>query len=60
MKAGDTCYIGPNESREIVNRSNDVCTIAGRRRAGEVTLHRPVRSGLEVGRGVDRRPRLAS
>jgi quercetin dioxygenase-like cupin family protein len=28
LKAGDTCYIGPNESREIVNRSNEVCTIA--------------------------------
>ena len=27
-KAGDSVYIGPNESREIVNRSNDVCTIA--------------------------------
>src|SRR5215470_4684390 len=28
IKAGDSCYIGPNESREIVNRGNDVCTIA--------------------------------
>ena len=28
IRAGDTCYIGPNESREIVNRSNEVCTIA--------------------------------
>jgi quercetin dioxygenase-like cupin family protein len=28
VKSGDTCYIGPNESREIVNRGNDVCTIA--------------------------------
>jgi quercetin dioxygenase-like cupin family protein len=27
-KAGDTCYIGPNETREIVNRGNKVCTIA--------------------------------
>ena len=27
-KAGDTVYIGPNESREIVNRGHDVCTIA--------------------------------
>ena len=27
-KAGDSVYIGPNESREIVNRSNEVCTIA--------------------------------
>jgi quercetin dioxygenase-like cupin family protein len=28
IRQGDTCYIGPNESREIVNRSNEVCTIA--------------------------------
>jgi quercetin dioxygenase-like cupin family protein len=28
VKAGDSCYIGPNESREIVNRGHDVCTIA--------------------------------
>jgi quercetin dioxygenase-like cupin family protein len=27
-KRGDTVYIGPNESREIVNRSNEICTIA--------------------------------
>jgi len=27
-KAGDSVYIGPNESREIVNRGHDVCTIA--------------------------------
>ena len=27
-KAGDSVYIGPNESREIINRSNEVCTIA--------------------------------
>ena len=27
-KAGDSVYIGPNESREIVNRGNEVCTIA--------------------------------
>jgi len=27
MKQGDTCVIGPNESREIINRSNEVCTI---------------------------------
>ena len=27
-KAGDTVYIGPNESREIVNRGHEVCTIA--------------------------------
>ena len=26
--AGDSVYIGPNESREIINRSNEVCTIA--------------------------------
>jgi quercetin dioxygenase-like cupin family protein len=28
MRPGDTCYIAPNENREIVNRGNDVCTIA--------------------------------
>ena len=28
IKQGDSCYIGPNESREIVNRGNEVCTIA--------------------------------
>ena len=27
-KRGDSVYIGPNESREIINRSNTVCTIA--------------------------------
>ena len=27
MKQGDTCVIGPNESREIINRSNEVCSI---------------------------------
>ena len=27
LKRGDSCYIGPNENREIVNRSNQVCTI---------------------------------
>jgi quercetin dioxygenase-like cupin family protein len=27
-KRGDTVYIGSNESREIVNRSNEICTIA--------------------------------
>ena len=27
-KAGDSVYIGPNENREIINRSNEVCTIA--------------------------------
>ena len=28
VRQGDTCYIGPNESREIVNRGHEVCTIA--------------------------------
>jgi quercetin dioxygenase-like cupin family protein len=27
LKAHDSCYIGPNERREIINRGNDVCTI---------------------------------
>ena len=27
LRKNDSCYIGPNESREIVNRGNDVCTI---------------------------------
>ncbi len=27
VKPGDTCFIGPNENREIVNRGNGVCTI---------------------------------
>ena len=27
LRKDDSCYIGPNESREIVNRSNKVCTI---------------------------------
>ena len=27
VKQGDSCYIGPNESREIVNRGNDVVTM---------------------------------
>ena len=27
LKANDSCYIGPNESREIINRGNEVCTI---------------------------------
>ena len=26
LRKNDSCYIGPNESREIVNRSNQVCT----------------------------------
>ena len=28
IRQGDSCYIGPNESREIINRGHDVCTIA--------------------------------
>ena len=27
-KAGDSVYIGSNESREIINRGHEVCTIA--------------------------------
>ena len=27
LRKNDSCYIGPNESREIINRSNQVCTI---------------------------------
>jgi quercetin dioxygenase-like cupin family protein len=27
-RKGDSVYIGPNESREIINHSNEVCTIA--------------------------------
>jgi mannose-6-phosphate isomerase-like protein (cupin superfamily) len=27
LRKNDSCYIGPNESREIVNRTNEVCTI---------------------------------
>jgi mannose-6-phosphate isomerase-like protein (cupin superfamily) len=27
LRKNDSCYIGPNESREIINRSNEVCTI---------------------------------
>jgi quercetin dioxygenase-like cupin family protein len=26
-KAGDTCYIAPNENREIINRGTGVCTL---------------------------------
>ena len=26
-KPGDTCFIAPNENREIINRGKDVCTI---------------------------------
>jgi mannose-6-phosphate isomerase-like protein (cupin superfamily) len=28
LKRYDSCVIGPNESREIINRGNEVCTIA--------------------------------
>ena len=27
LRANDSCFIGPNEEREIINRGNDVCTI---------------------------------
>jgi mannose-6-phosphate isomerase-like protein (cupin superfamily) len=27
LKKNDSCVIGPNESREIINRGNEVCTI---------------------------------
>jgi len=27
LKKNDSCFIGPNESREIVNRSNELCSI---------------------------------
>jgi mannose-6-phosphate isomerase-like protein (cupin superfamily) len=27
LRKDDSCYIGPNEMREIVNRGNKVCTI---------------------------------
>jgi quercetin dioxygenase-like cupin family protein len=27
LKQNDSCVIGPNETREIINRSNEVCTI---------------------------------
>ena len=27
LKANDSCFIGPNERREIVNRGNDVVTM---------------------------------
>ncbi len=27
LKANDSCFFGPNESREIVNRGNDVVTM---------------------------------
>jgi len=27
LKANDSCFIGPNESREVTNRGNDVATM---------------------------------
>jgi mannose-6-phosphate isomerase-like protein (cupin superfamily) len=27
LEANDSCFIGPNESREIINRTNDVVTM---------------------------------
>ena len=27
LKKNDSCFIGPNENREIVNRSNELCSI---------------------------------
>ena len=27
LRANDSCFIGPNESREIINRGNDVVTM---------------------------------
>jgi mannose-6-phosphate isomerase-like protein (cupin superfamily) len=27
LRANDSCFIGPNENREIINRGNDVVTI---------------------------------
>ena len=27
LKAHNSCYIGPDENREIINRGNEVCTI---------------------------------
>ena len=27
LKANDSCFIGPNEAREIINRGNDVVTM---------------------------------
>ena len=28
LRQSDSCFIGPNENREIINRGNEVCTIA--------------------------------
>lgn len=27
LKKHDSCFIGPNESREIINRGNEICSI---------------------------------
>lgn len=27
LRKNDSCYIGPNENREIINRGNEVCSI---------------------------------
>ena len=27
LKKNDSCFIGPNENREIVNRNNEICSI---------------------------------
>jgi quercetin dioxygenase-like cupin family protein len=27
LKKNDSCFIGPNENREIINRGNEICTI---------------------------------
>ena len=37
LKANDCCFIGPNESREIVNRGNEVVTMLVAVDAAEVT-----------------------
>ena len=53
LKKHDSCFIGPNENREIINRGNEVCTILvaiAPRRAEIVARHPrcPARSaGLE-------------
>src|SRR5260370_18471835 len=39
LKANDSCFIGPNEEREIINRGNDVGTMM-------VAMSVPPRSGL--------------
>src|SRR4051812_50043529 len=45
-KTGDSIYIGPNESREIVNRGHEVCTIAVAGAPGE---KKPPTSSLRGG-----------